>query len=453
MPILLFGLLLPEVMCNTAAMADKDQPSESDIELAETLLVAWDKGKGKSKSQLEIETWGDATSHGRHFDRFIRSTLGVTTTKPSKQTTRIELLEQQIRGLGRIPIGSNPTELEAQIQHARSAILQAVRVWNDPVAGFRTATFSLLVVAAWNSLAIALLMQDDLEWREIDDDGKPRSDDDGVPFAMSTPSLIAEAFSDDNSKGLRANVQYWIDIRNAVAHRYLPQLDGLVIPNAQAGLLNFEEALVQAFGEESALAETLTVPLQLSGFRDPTVLASRKKMQSQLPLDVQAVLTRAETADPALLSDRTFQMRVAFVPVVPSSGRSPDAVSYFVKPDEVPTELAEMLDRYVVVPKFAWSDRPNLSATDVIEEFQRRTGWKLNTSQHAEAARTLGARPPRAQPDQTVDLRFAEYITSFKRYLYSQVWIDELVRELQDPSDFERITGKSPKSHEPPSEG
>ena len=104
-----------------------------------------------------------------------------------------------------------------------------------------------------------------------------------------------------------------------------------MIPKAQAGLLNFEEALIAGFGQEFALAGSLTVPLQLSGFRDPSVLSSRKKMQAQLPLDVQALLTRADEVDPDLLADRTFQMRVAFVPVVPASGRNPDAVSYFVK--------------------------------------------------------------------------------------------------------------------------
>lgn len=434
-------------------MPSREQPSVDDIELAEALLAAWDEGRGTSKSQLEIETWSDATAHGRHFDRFIRSTLGVSTTRPSRQTTRIESLETQIRGLGQLPVGADSADSEVQTQHARAACLEAIRVWNDPATRFRTGAFSLLFVSAWNSLAIALLMRDEVEWRETDSSGKPRVDAKGVAFARDTSDLIGEAFPMDEQRGLRANVQYWIDIRNAVAHRYLPVLDALMIPNAQAGLLNFEEAVVEGFGQEYALAGSLTVPLQLSGFRDPTVLASRKKMQAHLPLDVQALLTRAEEADPDLLSDRTFQMRVAFVPVVPASGRSPDAISYFVKPGEVPTELAETLDRYVVLPKFALSGRPNLSATEVITEVQRRTGYKFNTTQHAEAARRLGARPPRGEVDKTKNLRFAEYITSFKRFLYSQAWIDELVGELQDPEDFERITGKPPRPLESRAEG
>lgn len=425
-------------------MSEPTPPSDADVELAERLVAAWDEGRGTSKSQLEIDTWADATSHGRHFDRFIRSTLGMGTTRPSKQTNRIEALEEQIRGLGGMPRGTDAPLWEAQTQHARASCLEAIRVWNDPVTRFRTGAFSLMFVTAWNSLAIALIERAGGQWRKTDSTGKPTEDKRGLEQAKDTLDLIAGAFPGEERRGLRANVEFWVDIRNAVAHRYLPALDGPVIPNAQAGLLNFEGALVDELGIEYRIAESLTVPLQLSGFRDPGVLSSRKKMQEALPLDVQILLTRAETSDPGLLSDRTFQLRVAFVPVVPASGRNPDAISYFVKPGEVPTELADALDKYVVLPKVGMSGRPNFSATHVISEVQRRTGYKLNTHLHAESARRLGARPLRGDDDKTVNLRFAEYISSFKRYLYSQAWIDELAEQLKTAESFETATGKAP---------
>ena len=81
-------------------MTMTDVSAADDIELAQQLMREWDEGRGISKSQLEIRTWSDATSDGRHFDCFVRAALGVTTTRPSKQTDRISLLEQQVRGLG-----------------------------------------------------------------------------------------------------------------------------------------------------------------------------------------------------------------------------------------------------------------------------------------------------------------------------------------------------------------
>jgi hypothetical protein len=155
------------------------------------------------------------------------------------------------------------------------------------------------------------------------------------------------------------------------------------------------------FGDDFLLAEQLSVPLQLSGFRDPGVLSSLKRLQASLPLDVQAILSRAEKADPELLQDQTYMLRVAFIPAVPASGRSPDAVAYFLKPGEVPEELQEAVQEYVVLPKIARPPRPNLGAKDVIRSFQKRTGFRLTTTQHLDLARSEAVRPPRDAEDWT----------------------------------------------------
>ena len=154
------------------------------------------------------------------------------------------------------------------------------------------------------------------------------------------------------------------------------------------------------------------------------------------------MLARAYEAPADLLADPTYMMRVAFIPAVPASGKSPDVVAYFIRPGEVPTELEETIERYAVLTKPA--ARPNFRATEVIEEVQRRTGYKLNTNQHAQVSRTLGVRAGRGEPDVTLAIKYAEYITSFKRYLYSQAWIDLLVDKLSTPEEFEDLTGVPP---------
>lgn len=133
---------------------------------------------------------------------------------------------------------------------------------------------------------------------------------------------------------------------------------------------------------------------------------------------------------------------VAFVPVVPASGRNPDAVAYFVKPGEVPTELAGVLDQYVVLPKLIQGVH-RFRPSDVVAEVQRRTGFKFDTNLHAEAARRLNVRPPKDQPDRTCDIRYAEYVTSFKQYQYTQAWIDRLVDACADEAGFLATTGKA----------
>lgn len=419
------------------------EPSEEDVELANKLLAAWANGEGTSKSELERIHWGDGSSHGRRFDRFIRQTLGIETTSKSKQTDRIADLEAQVRGLGRSPIGAEAPVWEQQLLHARNACLSGLRVWNDPTERFRTATFSLLFVTAWNSLAIAMLQERGEEWRKLEPDGSPVMIGDAEQ-AEDTMVLIGCAFGGLDHYGLRENVQVWVDLRNAVAHRCLPALDISVIPHAQAGLLNFETAVVETFGAEFGVGENLSVPLQLSGFRDPGVLKSAKSLQASLPLDVQAILARAD-ASPELLADPTFTLRVAFLPTVPASGRSPDAVAYFVRPGEVPTELGDLLEQYVVLPKVGMAARPNFTSKLVIAEVQRRTGLRFHHHHNLDAARKLSVRSPKGEDDKTHDLQYAEYITSLKQHLYSQAWIDLLVEKCSTIDGFRETTGWTPE--------
>jgi hypothetical protein len=422
-----------------------DEPSADDLELATRLFAEWDHGRGTSKSAIERREWGDGSAHGRRFDRFIRQTLGVATNRTSKQADRIGELEHQLRKLGHEPIGRRSEPWQQQVQHARAAMLAALRVWNDPTATFRTGAFSLLFVAAWNSLAIALLLRRGQEWRELDSAGNPKQVN-GQDKARDTSKLIGSALADPGHRGLRENTQRWLDLRNLVAHRHLPTLDLAVIPLAQAGLLNFEKTLGEEFGDDYLLAESLSVPLQLSGFRDPGVLRSLKQLQASLPLDVQQFLAKADSAPADILADPAYMLRVAFIPVVPISGRSPDAVAYFVKPDEVPESLAGQIDEFVVLPKLGITPRPNLSAKRVVAAVAQEIPFSFNVHLHTLASRRLQARPATSDGDQSkTDQKYCEYVPAAKLHLYNQAWVDRLVDDLSTEDGFRAATGTEPQ--------
>lgn len=347
---------------------------------------------------------------------------------PVSDPAHFDNLYKQIRSLGAHPVGTPEVDWQVQLQQARASCLEALRVWNDPINTFRTAAFSLLFVTAWNSIAIAVLQRDGSEWRKPGDAG----------HSLNTNDLASRAFPGAVYRGVRENLAFWVDLRNAVAHQHLPALDVTVIPWAQAGLLNTENVLTDIFGAEFALAERLSVPLQLPGFRDPGVLSSLRQLQAKLPLEVQAVLARADDAPAELLADSTYMLRVAFVPAVPASGRNPDAVAHFVRPDEVSAELRSALAEYVILPKSV--PRAELLATEVVGMVQQQIGFRFNTNMHVNAARALGVRPPRGKPDNILDRQYGEYIAKLHRYLYTDAWVKRLVRELTTSERFEELT-------------
>ena len=372
----------------------------------------------------------------------ISKHLNIDTAKQSKQTKRIADLEQQVCSLGSHPVGREPEGFESQLQHSRAACLLALRVWNDPQASFKTSAFALLLVTAWNSLALALLQRDGVEWRRSQD-GEPVMRQ-GLEMSLGTDKLVSQAFQGGDHRGLRKNVKFWLDLRNCVAHRHLPALDISVIPYAQAGLLNYERVISEEFGASYQLAEYLSVPLQLSGFRDPDVLSARRRVQASLPFNVQALLSRVETDTPELLTDETFMMRVAFIPFVPASGRNPDVVAYFVRPGEVPDDLSDILDRYAIIPKRMIKPQTTMKATEVVKEVKRRIPFTFNTNDHAAVGRHLGVRAARGDRDRTFDAQFCEYLEPAKMYVYTRSWIGSVVDAVSTEEGFLEATGRHP---------
>lgn len=212
--------------------------------------------------------------------------------------------------------------------------------------------------------------------------------------------------------------------------------------------MNLEGILEEQFGKAFALGSALSVPLQLTGFRDPGVLASVKTLQASLPLDVQSYLAEQTEFNADVYDDPTYMLRVTFVPAVPSSGRNPDAVAHFIKPGEVTEDLAQALKEYTVLTKVVRAERPHLIPTQVVDAVSDRIPFRFNTRLHALAARRLGARPAADEDQTATDPQYCEYVTSVKRHRYSAAWVDRLVSELSTADGFRAILGEEARPRE-----
>ena len=111
------------------------------------------------------------------------------------------------------------------------------------MAGYRTETFIVLMVGAWNSLLQAILERGGIDYYACDASGAQELIDDR-PKVRGTWELVRLALSDDEHRAVRANLDFFLKLRNQIAHRYLPALDTEIAGEAQAMLLNFEELLL-----------------------------------------------------------------------------------------------------------------------------------------------------------------------------------------------------------------
>ena len=426
---------------------DEELSDERHIQIATEMYECWQQGEPKSR--LEIEYWGNATAHGKKFTGYVKKWLNVETESRSLQSARIEELEAILRARGISPTAAGDLAEEYRLlANARESALAAVRIYNDPVAGYRTETFIVLMVGAWNSLLQAILERDDIDYYARDESGAQELID-GRAKVLSTWELVDLALGGDEHRPVRENLDFFLKLRNQIAHRYLPALDTEIAGEAQAMLLNFEELLLAEFGEEATLGERLAVPLQLSGFRSDGSLLSLRKAQARLPVNVSDFLSQHRAAvDDEVLTSPKYCLRIFFVPVTANRERSADSVVRFVPPDRVTPELEAHLTNTTVVTKRKIT--PVVSAgllrpKEVVNLVDERLPHRFTMSTHTACWKHFGVRPPQGalEPEAT-ESRYCSWDRLLNGYGYTEAWVDKLVRELSDLEKYEKVVGIPP---------
>ena len=428
-------------------MAHEKWTEDQHRELAQTMYQRWEGGEPKSR--LELEYWEDATSHGKAFSGYVKKWLGIDTERKSVQSLRVERLERLLHAHGiAVDPGEELSDESRLLARAREAALAALRVYNDPGAGFRTEAFILLMIVAWNSLAMALLEHRSISYLELEE-GEPLLVD-GRPRVLDTWQLINLALDSPAQAAVRWNLDFFLKLRHQVAHRYLPALDPMIVEEAQALLTNFENLISAEFGPHAALGDKLFVPLQLSFFTTSPRRQSEKRALRPLPLDVADFLTahRRDVPDEVLRSPE-YALRIFFVPITANRERSADAVVNFVDPDQVTSELAEQLERIAVVTKprrVAVASGDLLRPSEVVAEVADRLPFRFTMDTHTRCWKHFNVRPASSAAEkETTDDRYCFYSPLSRSYGYTRAWVDKIVRDLSNADDYERIVGLRPK--------
>jgi len=428
----------------------KERPSEDEDEHRRVAAEMHERWKaGEAKSRLEIEYWNDSTSHGKAFTAYVRRWLGVETERKSSQSERMDELEDLLRVHGISPSDAGDLAEEFRLlAKARESALAAVRVYNDPTAGFRTETFILLMVVAWNSLLQAMLERDHVDYYERDDEGN-QVPINGRPKVLETWELIGLALGGSGNRALRENLDFFLGLRNQIAHRYLPALDLVTTGEAQALLMNFERILVEAFGGVSTLGNQLCVPLQLSAFRSSETVDALRTAQSRLPTDVSDFLTQHRSRqDDDVLDSSEYCLQIFFVQVAANRERSADSVVRFVPLGAVTPELEAELAKTTVVAKRRTT--PVASADlfrpgEVVNLVAERLPHRFTMDTHTRCWRHYKVRPASGagEPEATDD-RYCRWDRLLNGYGYTKAWIEKLVRDLSDAGIYEAVVGFSP---------
>ena len=363
------------------------------------------------------------------------------------QKERLARYERLLRLNGFVaPEMDDLAEYEQLLVKARESALAAVKCYNDPSVGYRTEQLIVLMLIAWNSLLQAILTRDGIDYFKRDDEGNPIKVA-GREVVLSTADLVNVMGTNKVPQAVASNIKFFVGLRNHIVHRYLPQIDTSVAGEAQAMILNFERLLIAEFGDEAALGDRFTVPLQLSEFRQTETL---KKIQAGLPYEVSNYLSsQRDQLSEEILSDHRYCLRIFFVPVTANRERSADTVARFIHPDLVTPELQDLLHESSIVTKRVI--RPVASAglmrpRQVVREVKKRLLFNFTMNSHTSCWKYYEVRPPYGVSDPSAtESQYCLFDSLSNGYGYTESWIDKIVTDLSDPVTYRAVVGRDPQ--------
>ena len=218
----------------------------------------------------------------------------------------------------------------------------AVETYNRPETRFRSGGYIVLMCIAWTALFHAIFFK-----RRIKPFYRKKSNRrhfeilDGDRKAWELSTCLGEFWGANNSPE-RANLEFFIKLRNKIEHRSMPALDLSIFGECQALLFNFEELITTEFGNRYALNESLSLALQLSQARSEQQDKAVRALHRPLAKGITAYIESFRSSlSIELLQDQHFSYKVFLIPKLSNHQGGSDLAVEFVKYDaSKPEEMA-----------------------------------------------------------------------------------------------------------------
>lgn len=329
--------------------------------------------------------------------------------------------------------------VDALIDKSRESALLAVQTYNNPLISFRTPGFIVQMVIAFTSFFHAVFDRDGVEYWDKDKAGNPILIE-GDNRYWEFKECLKQYFGGQTT-AVTENLRLLSALRNKIEHRFLPALDIQVSGFCQAALMNFEELLVAEFGEYFSLRSGLMLALQLTEYSDELNEALKSIQADQYDAIQDYIEAFAQPLPDDIVQSPRFSFRAFLVPKIGNHASSSDIAIDFVRYDPEDEEDMERYERQIALIKekrVQVADQGMHKPSDVIQEVEQRTGFRLRMYDHTQAWKYYRIRSRDGAPE-GCDVRYCQYSEPFQQIIYTDAWVEFLAERVQDQDELERI--------------
>lgn len=351
---------------------------------------------------------------------------------------------------------ARPPKWNGMLQASADEACLAVRLYNDPAQPRSFEAFVVHMHLAWLYLLHAEMTRDGVDYR-YRDKNNPRHfiKIDGEYKQWELAKAVEYRWS-KASDPVRANLNFFILLRNKIEHRYAREQESLALAlggHAQALLINYEEEVLAQFGAKHSLATRLRFPVFVGTFTTEGEDALRR-LRATLPKGLQTFI--ADYHDGLAQGtgeDRRFEFRMRVT--LELAAKDPQATAVqFTRLDEMTPEQQAAVEAMgksgrVIVREQQRSivNLGHLKPSEATKRVAAQIPFVFNSHDFTLAWKRLDVRPSNGakNPERTKE-QFCVYDSTHRDYVYTAAYVKHLVDKCATEKGFRGVTGRTPKA-------
>lgn len=280
---------------------------------------------------------------------------------------------------------------------------------------------------------------------------------DGEPKTWELARCVAEEWPENHP--VRKNLELSIALRNKIEHRYanLVTIADRTAGYAQAMLVNYETTLIDTFGPVEGIGGELWFPVFVNSIT-AAEMQDTIRHQARIPAGVRNLLLDFESGLGAdVTDDQRYEFRIRLIPQTGPRADSDLAIS-FVRDEDLSQEqrdaLAALGRRGTVIVRQQLRSvaslglmKPGTAAAAIEAQIPFRFSVY---GPFVHAWKALNVRPPAGDPHpERTDERYCTYDEPHGDYLYTQAFVEKVVRNTNTARKYRGFIGREPRPQAP----
>lgn len=345
---------------------------------------------------------------------------------------------------------ARPPAWRHTLDEARRQALVAIDFYNRPGDRRSFSDFIVHIHLAWQNLLHADRMRRKAEifYRESGPRRLFKRNPDGSKKTWDLSQCLRHEFKDNDP--IRANVEFFVGLRNHVEHRFQDSVLVATAAEAHACIINFEAELVRRFGSRETLGSELKFPVFVQSL-SPSRYEEQRNLRRGLPAAVSTFITEFQVGLPdEVRSDERFAYRLLLLPMKGPKTEADLALNFVRQEDLSEEELQALLGQegsVIVAEKYREAVHgdemlPKAAATAVEEHIPFK--FSVNDFTALRKAWQIGPAKSGAKEQLPKSDGYCVYSPAFKQFVYRPKLVERMARAVDTAEKYEALLGRTP---------